>query len=148
MGTTPKTIDENLAALPADQRGALKKLRTTIKTIEPEAQECISYSMPAFRVGGRVVAGFRATSKGCSYYPFSGRTLATLAAHLTGYEQTKSALHFTPEHPLPKALVKTLLKARIAETALPRAAPARASTRTAAARHRERAVRSKSRAGG
>jgi uncharacterized protein YdhG (YjbR/CyaY superfamily) len=72
--------------------------------------------MPAFRVDGHVVAGFLATSKGCSYFPFSGTTLATLAADVQTYDQTKSALHFDPKRPLPVALVRKLLKARIAES--------------------------------
>jgi len=113
----PKTIDEYLASLPADRRESLQKLRETILALVPRAEECISYSMPAFRVDGRVVAGFRATRKGCSYYPFSGRTLATLAADLAGYDQTKSALHFDPARPLPKTLVRKLLTARRAEIA-------------------------------
>jgi len=116
MRAKPKTIDDYLAALPADRREALEKLRKTIKAIAPDVEECISYSMPAFRIGGHVVAGFQATTKGCSYYPFSGRTLATLAADLADYDQTKSALHFDPKRPLPKALVRKLLTARRAET--------------------------------
>jgi uncharacterized protein YdhG (YjbR/CyaY superfamily) len=117
MPGKPKTIDDYLAALPADRRRALEALRKTIHALAPDAQECISYSMPAFRVGGYVVAGFQATSKGCSYYPFSGRTLQTLAEDVAGYERTKSALHFASERPLARALVKKLLAARIAETA-------------------------------
>jgi uncharacterized protein YdhG (YjbR/CyaY superfamily) len=117
MRAKPTTIDEYLKALTADRHEALEKLRQTITAIVPDAEECISYSMPAFRVDGRVIAGFQATSKGCSYYPFSGRTLATLAADLAGYGQTKSALHFDPERPLPKALVRKLLATRLAETA-------------------------------
>jgi uncharacterized protein YdhG (YjbR/CyaY superfamily) len=131
MLAKPKTFDAYLAALPTDRREALEKLRKTIKAIVPNAEECISYSMPAFRVDGPVIAGFRATSKGCSYYPFSGRTLATLAADLASYDQTKSALHFDPERPLPRALVRKLLTARLAETARPRGTrPARAPTKT------------------
>jgi uncharacterized protein YdhG (YjbR/CyaY superfamily) len=126
MRAKPTTIDEYLATLTADRRAALETLRKTIKAIVPDAAECISYSMPAFRVGGRVVAGFLATSTGCSYYPFSGSTLGALAADLAGYDQTKSALHFDPKRPLPKALVKKLLTARIAEAARPRG---RASSR-------------------
>ena len=72
--------------------------------------------MPAFRYAGRVVAGFLATSKGCSYFPFSGTTLATVAADVKAHRQTKSALHFDPKHPLSVALVRKLLKARITET--------------------------------
>ena len=76
----------------------------------------MSYGLPAFRVEGTVVAGFSATARGCSYYPFSGTTLRTLAGNLRDYEQTKSALHFRPDEPLPASLVRKLLKTRIAET--------------------------------
>lgn len=117
MSAKARTIDEYLTTLPKKQRDALQALRATIKAIVPEAEECISYSMPAFRVDGRVIAGFQARSKGCSYYPFSGRTLTTLAAELGDYTRTKSALHFSEERPLPRALVRKLVKARIAETA-------------------------------
>jgi hypothetical protein len=62
-----------------------------------------------------VVAGFAATTRGCSYFPFSGRTLSTLADDLQAYGGTKSALHFDPRKPLPVSLVRKLIKARIAE---------------------------------
>src|SRR5450631_4281483 len=101
-------IDDYLATITGDKRIALEALRKTIRSLVPRAEECISYGMPAFRLDGAVVAGFAATAKGCSYYPFSGSTFGTLAAELRRYEQTKSALHFTPEAPLPVALVKKL----------------------------------------
>jgi uncharacterized protein YdhG (YjbR/CyaY superfamily) len=63
-------IDDYLGRVSDDKRTALDKLRKTIRSIVPEAEECISYGMPAFRLGGKVVAGFRATAKGCSFYPF------------------------------------------------------------------------------
>jgi uncharacterized protein YdhG (YjbR/CyaY superfamily) len=110
------TIDDYLSRLRGDRRTALVRLRKTIRSIVPRAEECFSYGMPAFRLDGAVVAGFQATSKGCSYYPFSGTTLQTLAHELRDYSKTKSALHFTPEQPLPATLVRKLLKARIAET--------------------------------
>jgi uncharacterized protein YdhG (YjbR/CyaY superfamily) len=115
MAVKPATIDAYLATVSDNRREALQKLRKTILSILPDAQECISYSMPASRYAGRVVAGFLATSKGYSYFPFSGKTLATLAAEVRTYDQTKSALHFDPKHPLPVALVRKLLRARIAE---------------------------------
>jgi uncharacterized protein YdhG (YjbR/CyaY superfamily) len=108
-------IDEYLADANPDRRAPLQKLRQTIHSIVPEAEECISYGMPAFRYQGRIIAGFQATSKGCSYYPFSGSTLKTLAADLDGYTKTKGALHFGPDKPLPASLVRKLLEARIAE---------------------------------
>jgi uncharacterized protein YdhG (YjbR/CyaY superfamily) len=116
MRAKPKTIDAYLATVSDDRRAALEKLRKTILSIVPKAEECISYSIPAFRYGGHVIAGFLATRKGCSYVPFSGRTLATLADDVKTYSQTKSALHFDPKRGLPKALVRKLLRARIAET--------------------------------
>jgi uncharacterized protein YdhG (YjbR/CyaY superfamily) len=109
-------VDEYLATVTVDKRAALDKLRRTIRSIVPRAEECISYGMPAFRLDGNVIAGFQATAKGCSYYPFSGTTLQTLGAHLRGYGKTKSALHFSPDKPLPLGLVRELIKARIAET--------------------------------
>jgi uncharacterized protein YdhG (YjbR/CyaY superfamily) len=109
------TVDDYLSGVSGVRRVALERLRKTIRSIVPKADECISYGMPAFRLDGRVVAGFSATSKGCSYFPFSGSTLGTLAADLRGYDQTKSALHFSPDAPLPAPLVRKLIKARIAE---------------------------------
>ena len=109
-------IDEYLAGVTPSSRALLQSVRKTIRSIVPEVEECISYSMPAFRYQGRIIAGFRATSKGCSYYPFSGTTLKTLAGDIEGYSKTKSALHFGPDEPLPAALVRKLLKARMAES--------------------------------
>src|ERR1700678_3689068 len=108
-------VDEYLAEVSPSSRALLQSLRKTIRSIVPEAEECISYRMPAFRYQGRIIAGFQATAKGCSYYPFSGTTLKTLADDIEGYSQTKSALHFGPDKPLPTSLVRKLLKARIAE---------------------------------
>jgi uncharacterized protein YdhG (YjbR/CyaY superfamily) len=115
VAAKPKTIDEYLAGVPADRRRALSALRAMIHAALPGVEECISYAMPAFRHEGRVVAGFLSTSTGCSYFPFSGTTLATLAGDLGAYSQTKSPLHFEPARPLSKTVVKKLLKARIAE---------------------------------
>ena len=115
MRAKPKTFDEYFAALPANRHEALEKLRKTIKAIVPDAEECISYGMPAFRLDGRVIAGFQATAKGCSFYPFSGTTLQTLAGDLQGYGKTKSALHFRPDQPLPVSLVRKLIRARLGE---------------------------------
>jgi uncharacterized protein YdhG (YjbR/CyaY superfamily) len=110
-------IDDYLATVSGDKRAALEKLRKTIRSIVPRAEECISYRMPAFRLDGTVIAGFLATAKGCSYFPFSGSTLRTLAGDLRSYDKTKSSLHFHPDEPLPATLVRKLIKARIAEIA-------------------------------
>jgi len=115
MARKPTTIDEYLGSVMPAQRTALGKLRKTIRAIVPHAVECISYGMPAFRVDGRVVAGFAATSKGCSYYPFSGATLDGLGDVLGGWSRTKSALHIAPGKGLPATLARALIRARLAE---------------------------------
>jgi len=115
MAKKPTTIDGYLAAVKGEKRAALDALRRTILSIAPKAEECISYGIPAFRLDGKVVAGFAATARGCSYYPFSGSTLGTLADELEGYTATRGALQFEPPHSLPKALVRKLIRARMAE---------------------------------
>jgi uncharacterized protein YdhG (YjbR/CyaY superfamily) len=111
----PDSIDAYLATVGGERRVALDQLRRTIRAIIPAAEECISYGLPAFRLDGEVVAGFKATVKGCSYYPFSGSTLTTLAGQLEGRGGTGGSLHFDPSRPLPVALVRKLLRTRIAE---------------------------------
>jgi uncharacterized protein YdhG (YjbR/CyaY superfamily) len=111
----PCTIDEYLETVPEERRRALEDLRAKIRSVVSDAEECISYRIPAFRLNGVVVAGFCATSKGCSYFPFSGSTLKTLARDLSRYDQTKSSLHFSPDKPLPTPLVRKLIKTRIKE---------------------------------
>jgi uncharacterized protein YdhG (YjbR/CyaY superfamily) len=115
MARTSSPIDAYLATVPPDRRVALQRLRRTLRAVLPEAEECISYGVPAFRLDGKVVAGFAATRAGCSYFPFSGSTLATLAKALEGYQGTKSSLHFSPATGLPEALVRRLVRARRAE---------------------------------
>ena len=115
MSPKPTTIDEYLATVEGERRAALDKLRKTIRSIIPKAEECISYRIPAFRLEGRIVAGFAATAKGCSYFPFSGSTLRTLARDLKSYGGTKSSLHFDPSKGLPAKLVRKLIEARISE---------------------------------
>lgn len=112
----PATIDEYLARVSDENRAALERLRSMIHAIIPRVEECISYRIPAFRLDGVVVAGFAAHASGCSYYPFSGTTLATLAGDVEAYGRTKSALHFDAGHPLPETLVRKLIRTRIAET--------------------------------
>ncbi|HEY4213600.1 MAG TPA: DUF1801 domain-containing protein [Steroidobacteraceae bacterium] len=109
------TIDEYLHGVPTEHRRLLQALRRTILSIVPDADECISYGIPAFRLNGVVVAGFCARAKGCSYFPFSGTTLKTLARSLTRYEQTKSSLHFSADEPLPTELIRKLISARMKE---------------------------------
>jgi uncharacterized protein YdhG (YjbR/CyaY superfamily) len=109
-----KTIDEYLARVNPKQRAALQKLRQTIRTVMPNAEECISYGIPAFRLNGRSVVFFGAWADHCSFYPGSSATLKKFRDDLKDFETSKGTIRFSPQKPLPSALVKKLLKARIA----------------------------------
>ena len=116
MKAKPTTIDGYLAGLPDDQRAALEKLRQTIRSAAPKAEECISYSMPAFRLNG-VLVGFAAKQNHCALYPFNGSTVNAFKDDLKGFETSMGAIRFQPSKPLPAALVRKIVKARIAENA-------------------------------
>lgn len=111
-----KTIDEYLAAQEPDQRAALEKLRNAIRAAAPKAEECISYQLPAFRQK-RMLVGFGATPKHCAFYLMSSTTIAAHKSDLKGYDTSKGTIRFPADKPLPAALVKKLVKARLAETA-------------------------------
>ena len=114
MARKPTTIDEYLAPLGDDQRAALEKLRRAIQAAAPKAAECISYQVPTFRLNGRGIASFGAAAKHCSFYPGA----FPIAAHknaLKNYDTSKGTIRFQPDKPLPAALVRKLVKARIAE---------------------------------
>lgn len=111
-----KTVDDYLAALSDDKRAALQKLRKTIRAAAPHAEECISYQLPAFRLKGMLVA-FGATANHCAFYAMSSSTLAAHKEELKGYDTSKGTIRFQPDTPLPAALVRKLVRARIAENA-------------------------------
>ena len=112
-----KEVDDYLSGIEEPKRSTLQTLRRTILEIVPDAEEVISYGVPAFRVGGSTIAGFAAFKEHLSYLPFSGSVLPPLADELAGYTMTKSALHFAVDRPLPKLLVKKLIALRLAEAA-------------------------------
>lgn len=115
MTTSPRTIDDYLATLPDDKRAALEKLRKSIKAAAPNAEECISYRLPAFRLNGKVLVAFGATAKHCAFHPMSGSTVEAHKDQLKGYDTSKGTIRFQANKPLPAALVRKLVKARIVE---------------------------------
>ncbi len=123
-GTRAKvtTVDEYLSRLSDDKRAALEKLRRTIKSAAPRAEECISYQLPAFRLDGRMLVWYGAGANHCSFYP--GAIVEAHEADLKKYETSKGTIRFQPDDPLPATLVKKLVKACIARNA------ARRSTRS------------------
>ena len=111
-------IDNYLAGVDEPKRSTLEQLRRSIHAVVPDAEECISYGMPAFKVQGKTVAGFAAFKNHLSYLPHSGSVLPNLAADLAGYEGTKGSLHFPTDEPLPAAIVNKLVGARLRELGL------------------------------
>jgi uncharacterized protein YdhG (YjbR/CyaY superfamily) len=111
----PKTIDDYLAVVPDPQRATLVKLRRAIKANVPDAEECISYGVAAFRLNGKTVAGFSASKNHCSFYPMSGKVVEQLTQELKGYETSKGTVRFPSNRPLPNSLVRQLIKTRLRE---------------------------------
>ena len=109
-------IDAYLATLPADQRAALQRLRETIRAAAPEATEKINYGIPMFMLG-RGLVGYNAAASYCTFQVMSPAVVEAHAAELSSYRTGKGSIQFTPDKPLPAALIKKLVKARIAENA-------------------------------
>ena len=114
MAGKPKTIDEYLAALSVDKRAALENLRKIIRSVAPKAEECISYQICAYRQDGMLV-GFGATANHCAFYLMSSVTVEAHKDELSKYDTSKGTIRFQADEPLPVALVRKLVKARIAE---------------------------------
>lgn len=133
-GPAAGTVDEYLAALPESQRAALERLRKQIRAAAPEATEKIGYGMPGYYQNGPLVymAAFR---NHLSFFPGSSTLTAELKEDLAGFKTAKGTIQFTPEKPLPPALVKRIVKRRLAENAsLAEERARRASARKAAPR--------------
>ena len=113
-GTPARTVDEYLASLPEAQRAALERVRRAIKSAAPEAEEVISYRMPGYRYKGMLVY-FAAFESHLSLFG-AGKTLVrTFSKELEAFDVSGSTIHFTPEHPLPAALVRRMVRARVRE---------------------------------
>ena len=113
-------IDAYLAGVAEPGRSTLAKLRETILEVVPAAEEGLAYGAPAFKVRGKVVAGFAAYKNHHSYLPHSGSIRSELGDDLAGYETSKGALKFGADKPLPKRLVKQLITMRFQELGLTR----------------------------
>lgn len=113
-------IDAYLARLPGDQRATLTDLRETLRALLPHHLEVISYAMPGFRAPGpkgKMVAGYAPFSRHLGLYPHSGNIIPALQSECAGFKTSKSGILFTPDHPLPAALVERIVRARQAEIA-------------------------------
>lgn len=129
-------ITAYLAALAPDKRTVLEKLRAQIKAAAPDAIERISYGMPAFDLDGPLV-GYAAAKAYCSFFPMNGTTVAEFAEELAAFDTAKGTIRFDSKKPLPPALIKKIVKSRIAEN------KAKAAAKSAKKKNRAGAFSSK-----
>lgn len=104
---------EYLAALSVEKHRALEKLRREIAAAAPKAEECISYGVPGFRLNGKLLVSYGAGAKHCAFYP--GSIVQQFKNELKDYDTAKGTIRFSPDQPLPSALVRKIVKARIAQ---------------------------------
>lgn len=131
---TPATVDDYLAGLPEPTRAALERLRKTVLATVPDGTETISYQMPAVRAEGRIVVWYAGFKDHLSLFPASEAVLEAGGDAIKPFLSGKGTLRFTVEHPIPAALLRKVVRARLAENAARRATPkrtARTSTRGA-----------------
>ena len=112
-----KSIDEYLEQIGDEQRTALEKLRKTIRSAAPKAEEYISYGLAAFRLDGRPLVAFGATANHCAFFPMDSTTVAAHADELADFDTSKGTIRFQPDKPLPATLVRRMVKGRIAAIA-------------------------------
>lgn len=112
MAAKSTSIDQYLATISTDKRTALQKLRKAIRAAAPQAVECISYQLPAFKLKGRMLAAFGAAANHCAFYPTS-YPLEVYRDELKSYDTSKGALRFPANKPLPATLVRKLVKAQM-----------------------------------
>lgn len=110
-----KNHAEYLGTLGDDKRRALQRLQKDIKAAAPKAEECISYGVPGFRLNGRLLCSYGATAKHCAFYP--GSVVQQFMKELKGYDTAKGTIRFAVDEPLSTALVRKIVKARIAQRA-------------------------------
>jgi uncharacterized protein YdhG (YjbR/CyaY superfamily) len=122
MNAPDDPIGAHLAALPQPQRDTLTALRATLRDLLPDADECISYNMPCFKVDGVAVAGFDGFTHHCSYFPHSGNIVGQVSGiPVWCTVASPGTLQFPVDRPLTKTLVRKLVRARLDEIAVKQA---------------------------
>jgi uncharacterized protein YdhG (YjbR/CyaY superfamily) len=111
-------VDRYLAEIEEPKRSTLEEVRRRILEVVPNAEQCLSYGLPGFKVQGKTIAGLAAFKNHVSYLPHSGSVLSELADDLRGYDQTKGSLHFAVDAPLPRPLIRKLLITRMRQAGL------------------------------
>jgi uncharacterized protein YdhG (YjbR/CyaY superfamily) len=115
MNDDPR-VQAYLDGLPAARRGLLEHVRDVIARVAPDAEQAVSYGMPGFERGGKFFVSYASWKRHCSIYPLTDQFLAEHRTELEGYAQTKGSLHFTPERPLPDALLESFVRHLLARS--------------------------------
>lgn len=110
----PKTVDEYLEALPEEFQTVCAGLRAAVRSAAPQAEEIISYGIPTYKHKGALVH-WGAFKNHCSFFGVSKAMLAAFAEELKPFTTNSTTLHFTPDNPLPSALVKNMVRMRMQE---------------------------------
>jgi len=114
----PTTVDEYIAALPEERRGAVELLRRTVTAAAPEATETVAYQMPALRShDGQFLVSYAAYKRHYSLFPASGAVMEALGDEVARYVAGKGTIQFPADEPIPTALVTKIVKVRVAENA-------------------------------
>ena len=115
MTEIPKTIDEYLARLSDGKHAAFENLRQQIKAIVPEAEERLTYGFPLICLDGELLVAFRSTVEHCAFHPMSTKVIEAYSDEIEDYDLEPGTIRFQPDKPLPTALVRKIVLARIAE---------------------------------
>lgn len=105
-------MDDYLNGLPPTQKAALARVRAVVEAVAPEAEEGVSYGMPAFLFAGRPLLGFRAAKKHLSVFPFSPAAVEAVNDRLEGFDLSKGTIRFSPGTPVPEDVLADLVRAR------------------------------------
>ena len=109
------TVDDSLADLPEPERGSLQRVIGIARTMVPDAEEGMSYGMPALKLDGKPLIGVASAAKHLSVFPFSPAVIDAVAGRLEGYSLSKGTIRFTPDHPLPDDVLEDIVRLRRAE---------------------------------
>jgi uncharacterized protein YdhG (YjbR/CyaY superfamily) len=110
-------VDDYLNGLPPPQKAALERVRAVVEAVAPEAEEGVSYGMPAFLYAGRPLLGFRAAKRHLSVFPFSPSAIEAVKGRLGGFDLSKGTIRFSPVTPLPEEVLSDVVRARKEEIA-------------------------------
>ncbi len=112
----PTTVDAYLATLPPDRRAVMADLRRTIRAEAPDAEELISYKMPAFKSNGRFLVSYDAFKAHYSLFPGSQMVIDELGDEIRPYVAGRGTLKFPSNRPLPLATIAKVIRVRLRET--------------------------------